>query len=328
MDEKNMLLAVDQGLSIALQNAISLWADARTDPESARRRDLLRDKIRAVAGFFTYIGKHPAQVTALDVKAWQAELEGRGLSASTIYARISRVSSFYEWAMDDPDLCQEIPRNPVHLGRPKAPKAYQTESTQALSDEEVKALLAVVKAKADAGDIVGKRDYALLLFFFATGMRRSEVMRLRWGDVKINDTVTVTARVKGGDYLGREIADPRVKGALLDYLRASGRLGTMDAETPLWTSHDRTKLHSGGQLTGHAFAKRLKMYARWAGIGDVHLHQTRHTFARWVSESTGSIIETQDALGHKHVATTRIYVQRVAVKQDKHSTSILDHLDV
>ena len=328
MDEKNALLAADQGLSIALQNAIALWADARTDPESARRRDLLRDKTRAVIDFLTYVGKHPAQITALDVKAWQAELERSGLAASTIYARISRVSSFYEWAMGDPDLCQEIPRNPVHLARPKTPKAYQTESTQALSDEEVKALLAVVKAKADAGDIVGKRDYALLLLFFATGMRRSEVMRLRWGDLKINDTVTVTARVKSGDYLGREIADPRVKDSLLDYLRASVRWGAMDAETPLWTPHDRTRLHTGEQLTGHAFAKRIKMYARWAGIGDVHLHQTRHTFARWVSESTGSIIETQDALGHKHTTTTRVYVQRVAVKKDKHSTSILDRLEV
>ena len=37
-------------------------------------------------------------------------------------------------------------------------------------------------------------------------------------------------------------------------------------------------------------------------------------FARWVSESTGSIIETQDALGHKHASTTRVYVQRVAVQ--------------
>ena len=151
MNEKNALLAADQGLSIVLQNAIALWADARTDPESARRRDLLRDKTKAVTDFFGYVGKHPAQVTPLDVKAWQAELESRSLSAATIYAQISRASSFYEWAMSDPDLCQEILRNPVHLARPKAPKAYQTESTQALSDEEVKALLAVVKAKADAG---------------------------------------------------------------------------------------------------------------------------------------------------------------------------------
>jgi site-specific recombinase XerD len=219
MDEEDTLLAVDQGLSIALQNAIALWADARTDPESARRRDLLRDKVRALSDFFAYVGKHPELVTTLDVKAWQAELERSGLSAATIYAQISRVSSFYEWAMSDPDLCQVIFRNPVHLARPKAPEAYRTEGTQALSDEEVKALLSAVKAKADAGDIVGKQDYALLLFFFATGMRRSEVMRLRWGDVKINDTVTITAKVKGGDYVGREIADPRVRDALLDISR-------------------------------------------------------------------------------------------------------------
>ena len=102
----------------------------------------------------------------------------------------------------------------------------------------------------------------------------------------------------------------------------------MDTETPLWTSHDRTKLHNGEQLTGHAFAKRVKMYARWAGIGEFHLHQTRQTFARWVSESPRSIIETQDALSHRHAATTRVYVKRVAVKKDRHSTSILDRLDV
>jgi integrase len=52
------------------------------------------------------------------------------------------------------------------------------------------------------------------------------------------------------------------------------------------------------------------------------------TFARWVNESTGSIIETQDALGHKHPTTTRVYVQRIAVKRDRHSTTILDRPDV
>jgi integrase len=64
------------------------------------------------------------------------------------------------------------------------------------------------------------------------------------------------------------------------------------------------------------------MYARWAGIGDVNLHRTRHTFARWVSDPRWSIIETQEALCHKHAATTRVYVQRVAVKRDEHSTTI------
>ena len=39
-------------------------------------------------------------------------------------------------------------------------------------------------------------------------------------------------------------------------------------------------------------------------------------------------IETQDALGHRHAATTRVYVQPVAIKKDKHSAAILDRLDL
>jgi len=68
--------------------------------------------------------------------------------------------------------------------------------------------------------------------------------------------------------------------------------------------------------------KNLKLYAREAGVGDVHLHQTRHSFARIVAEETGSLTDTQDALGHRNAATTRVYVQRIAIKRDKHSERI------
>ena len=151
----------------ALHNAITLWADATTAPASARRGDLLRDKTAMVGAFFGYTGKPPELVTEIDVKAWQAELEGRGLAASTVYGYLSRLSSFYEWALQDPALAQRIGRNPVRLARPKVPPAYQAESTQALTDDELRELLRVVKRRADAGDVVGKRDYAMLAFLRA-----------------------------------------------------------------------------------------------------------------------------------------------------------------
>lgn len=72
----------------------------------------------------------------------------------------------------------------------------------------------------------------------------------------------------------------------------------------------------------------MKFYAREAGIKDFHLHQTRHTFARLVAEQTGSIVETQDALGHRDAATTRVYVRRIAVKRDKHSEQIAKLFDL
>lgn len=313
------------GQRIAHTTPIAMWADATTDAASPRRHDLLRDKQRLVLDFFAWVGKPPEQITEIDVKTWQSELESRGWAPASVYAAISRLSSFYAWARQDPQLQQHISRNPVEMARPKAPKPYQSESRKALDDEELLALLAVVRRKAAAGDLVGQRDYALLLFYVLTGMRRREIIQLRWGDLKINGHITITTQVKGGDYATKEVADPHVREALLTYLRTSDRLATMAPSSPLWTRHDRAGA-PGAPLTSHAFAANLKHYAAEAGIGAIHLHQTRHTFARMVAEDAGSLAETQEALGHKNLATTRVYVQSVAIRKDKHSAKIASRL--
>jgi integrase len=131
----------------------------------------------------------------------------------------------------------------------------------------------------------------------------------------------LTGKVKGGDYVGREFRDPLLREALVDYLSASGRLSALKTDSPLWTRHAGAG-RPGAALSSHAFVKNLKRYAREAGVGDVHLHQTRHSFARIVAEETRSITDTQDALGHRSAATTRVYVQRIAVRRDKHSSKV------
>jgi site-specific recombinase XerD len=315
-----------QGTHLALLNAIHLWAVATTDAESQCRQDLLKAKRAAAASFFSYASLNPAEVKPADVERWRAHLEERGFKPSTVYARVSRLSSFYEWVMKEPTLGRHITSNPARLAMPKCPKPYQTESTKALDDEQMTALLKVVRKKSEAGEITGKRDYALLLFFITTGMRRMEVIGLRGSDLEMReDDFVLRCRVKGGDYVGRAVSDPSVRQALLGYLEACGRSNTLGSERPLWTRHDRAG-KPGAPLTSHAFDKNLKRYARESGLGKVHIHQTRHTFARMVAEETGSIVETQDALGHKNLATTRVYIGRIAVKRDKHSQQITTRL--
>ena len=75
-------------------------------------------------------------------------------------------------------------------------------------------------------------------------------------------------------------------------------------------------------MTSHCFARNMKKYAAEAGIEDFHLHRTRHTFARIVSEFTGDITATQNALDHQNRSTTRVYVQRIAVKKDLYSGEV------
>lgn len=309
----------------AIGNAITAWINAVTNPETPRRADLIRDKSTVLLDFFRYSGKPINQVSGVDVLAYQATLENRGLAHTTVYARISHISSFYEWAIAANNMTG-ISQNPVKLVRRKAPKPYQNESAQSLGDDDVQKLLTVVRAKAQKHNVVGKRDYALLLLFFLTGKRRREIIDLTWGDIHIDSFLTIRSKVKGGDYVSYELTDPEARDALLDYLKASNRWGSLKSPDPLWTSHNKRGDSTGRALTSHAFVKNLKAYAQQAEIGDIHLHQTRHTFGRWVAEETGSLQETQDALGHKHIATTRVYVQRVAVKKDKHSGHIARRL--
>jgi site-specific recombinase XerD len=307
-------------LQVALCGAVSLWASATTS-ESERRADLLRDKQRIIFRFFRHAGKLPSEVEPANVQGWLRDLQEKGISAGTCYQHACLLSSFYSWAMRDPEVGRHVRRNPARLARPKAPKPYQTESVKALSDEEVGALVSAVRRRAQAGNIVGKRDYALLLLYLATGLRRNEAIVLRGKDVHVGEMLVLEYRAKGGDYRSREVREPQVKEALLDYLTASDRLHALRTNAPLWTRHDRAG-KPGEALTSHCFVKNLKKYAREAGVEGFHLHRTRHTFARIVSEFTGDISATQNALDHQNRSTTRVYVQRIAVMKDLYSGEI------
>lgn len=305
----------------ALYGAIQLWAESSTSAGD-RYKDLVRDKRVTVENFFRLSGKHPAEIKPRDVREWRETLEARGLKPNTVYAQVSRLSSFYRWALKDPVLSRHLKTNPALLARPRRPHPYQTGSTKSLTDEEMNRLLTTVKSKADAGSVVAKRDYALLLLYFLTGLRRTELISLRGTDVELKEEgLVLKYRRKGGKYGARELLDAAAARALIEYLRASDRMNVPESDRPLWTRHDRAG-HAGAPLSSHSFVKNLKAYAEEAGIKHIHLHQTRHTFARIYSEYSGSMAETQEALDHEHVGTTRAYVQTIAVKKDKSSGSI------
>lgn len=317
---------------VALRSAVALWSDATTDATSARRLDLVRDKTRAVEGFFAFAGRRPADVTPLDVRRWQRELERRGQKPATVYSKVSKLSSFFAWAIGKTPLRRVMTDNPVRLARPKAPRAFGSESVAALDDEQARSLAATIGRLASVdGALVAKRDYALVLFFMLTGMRRAEVIGLRGKHVRFTDAaLIIRSRVKGGDFVAREVRDPLLRTALVDYLTACRRRSTIGRDLPLWLRHDRGSeaVERRAALTSHAFSRNLKLYAEMAGIGPIHLHQLRHTFARMVAEQSGSLTETQEALGHRHLSTTRVYVQRVGVKRDRFSSVVSRILDL
>jgi integrase len=88
--------------------------------------------------------------------------------------------------------------------------------------------------RAEQDDIIAKRDLALPLWYLMTGMRRSEVISVRGKDIDLkDDRIIVRGKVKGGTYVRREITDPDLRTAVVDYLTASRRLHALIGEAPL-----------------------------------------------------------------------------------------------
>lgn len=309
-----------------LEQALSWWGEATTRTETRVRAERVRDKQQIVRAFFIFAQKHPGEVSLEDVKAWREDLEGQGKSENTVYSYLSRLSSFYEWLRLHPQLREQISVNPVSLIRPSAPRPYQTEKTKAWTDAQMNNILEVLRAAAQQGLIHAQRDYAVTLFYLFSGLRRNEVFSLRGKDLELPaEGLIVRYRRKGGLHQRREVSHPEVREALLVYLKAGGRLSVLQTDAPLWTRHDRAG-KPGGPLTSRAYANNLKKYAAQVGMAQVNIHQTRHTYARIIFEDTGDLLETQSALDHESATTTRVYVQTVAVKRDKHSERIARRL--
>jgi hypothetical protein len=51
--------------------------------------------------------------------------------------------------------------------------------------------------------------------------------------VNLDETLTLAYRAKGGDYRSREVREPQVKEALLDYLTANGRIHALKTDASL-----------------------------------------------------------------------------------------------
>ena len=149
-------------------------------------------------------------------------------------------------------------------------------------------------------DVHALRDRAILMLLYATGMRASEVVGLRVGD--INFTLGVV-RVLGKG--GRERIVPVAEEALLavrEYMADYGPAMFAGAGQKLILSR------TGRVLRREDVYRIVKKYVRKAAVkGRVSPHTLRHCFATELLSRGADLRSVQEMLGHADVATTEIY---------------------
>jgi integrase/recombinase XerD len=192
----------------------------------------------------------------------------RGNSARTRNVRLAAIHSFFRFAaLRHPEHAQSIQRV---LAIPT--KRGERALVSFLNDDEVTALLAA----PDQTQFIGRRDHALLLLALQSGMRVSELVGLRRGDVVFD--VRSHVRCTGKGRKERTAPLTKVTTSVLRRLLAEHD-GIPDS--PLFAN-----THGSGPLSRSAVTKLVARHARTAGECCVSLrqknvtpHVLRHTAA-------------------------------------------------
>ena len=218
----------------------------------------------------------------------QMRVEGR--SPRSVARWLVAVKSFFAFAQGE-GWVESSPC--AHLD---APRPWRT-LPKTLSSAEVEALLAA----PDVGKPLGMRDVAMLEVLYATGLRVSELVGLKLGDLHL-DAGYLRCWGKGNKErvvpLGGE-ADSRLQRYLAE---ARPQLLRGRRTDVLFVNH------RGGALTRQGFWKILKGHGRDAGIrGALSPHVLRHAFATHLLEHGADLRSLQMLLGHADISTTQIY---------------------
>jgi len=260
------VLAVEHGLS---SNTISAY-----------RRDLLHHLL-----YLTSEGvKDFGEVEESHLIVYLGRLRRSGAAASTAMRKLSALRSFYRYLVREGNLPADPTAN-LPTGR------VVRHLPSVLSVEEVGMLL----QQPDVSTPRGLRDRAMLELLYATGLRVSELVALRRGDLNF-DLGLVRCVGKGSKERIVPVGAPALEAvrAHLDFRR--------DAAPFLFLGN------KGQPLTRVAFWRIIARYARHCGLrATVSPHTLRHSFATHMLEGGADLRTIQELLGHADIATTQIY---------------------
>ncbi|TLD40619.1 MAG: Site-specific recombinase XerD [Candidatus Jettenia ecosi] len=180
-----------------------------------------------------------------------------------------------------------------------------------LTEDEISAVLRV----PDRRTLQGKRDYALLLLMFSTGLRKAEVCSLRVRDVTTYRNQPVVDVMGKGKRHRRVALNKDVMEAVLDYRKALKQGFTAEgAEENGESKHLFFTLGEHGNcdvrsLTHKAVDCLLRRVKKDALVTKrITPHTTRHTFATTLLDKGVDLKTVQELLGHSHIRTTEKYL--------------------
>jgi len=242
------------------------------------KRSWRDDSYRLEAKMKPFFGRYQLQdITPLMIEKYRAQRLEQGVTRSTVNRETTILKKMFNLAIDW-NLTVQNPALKVKLFSEK-----DTQKEKILTGEEEVKLLAESPAFLRP----------ILAVALNTGMRRGEILNLRWEQVDLAKRLIVVKQTKSGKDRLIPIND-----GLYAVLRALKALG------------GRQDLVFPNPMTGKPYTevkKSFKLACKRAGIVGLRFHDLRHTFASRLVEAGADIVTVRDLLGHFSVKMTQRY---------------------
>lgn len=252
------------------------WAWS-SKPASANGEELRLERIKAF--LLSHNVVHLSDITPYHVEQLKADLQVKGRSPATINRYLQILRGMFYRAID-----WEMYHKPNPL---KKVRFYREEPCRRLlTQDEVKRILEAAEAMAAKPRSPLQRVFPdMICLAVNTGLRKSEILNLRWADVR-GDTITV----KG-------------KGEKTRTVPLNDEARRVIERQPRRTS--RIFGDIGSDYTS-VFRRTVEAIRKRSGV-DWHFHLLRHRFASTLLEFGVDIITVSELLGHSKAMTSLIY---------------------
>jgi integrase len=152
----------------------------------------------------------------------------------------------------------------------------------------------------------GEQDTAIYVTAAMTGLRRGELVALRWGDIDFpGQAIRVRANYSFGQLVTPKSGKIRTVPMVPEVAQALARLGQREHFTgdqdPVFTAA------GGGHLDASALRRRYQAAAKRAGLRELPFHSLRHYFGS-MAVNRASLVQVQAWMGHSHIQTTARYL--------------------
>lgn len=255
-----------------------------------------------VLALFEYARQAQSNVDQLLIRRYLVNLQKSGHAKSSIARKLAAFRSFFKY-LTKRGIIETDPSESI-----RAPK--QSRTLPKVVNEDV---IGHLMNAPDVSNPLGLRDRAVLETLYATGMRVSELMSLRVGD--ISDGVDEIAVIGKRNKQRIVLLGSRAMDALSTYISiARPQLAAKSKN-----STDALFLGRLGTTMVARTVQRIvdKYVEQVSGTLNISPHTLRHSFATHLMDHGADLRSVQELLGHEHVTTTQIYthVSRERLKE-------------